>query len=219
VAFRLPPGGTEQLVAYDGAAARYTPLRAPRPLAARHAALVLAPALALRALALRPRGVCLNQPPGAAGPPAAPGPAAAQQLAGGGLDAAAGVAGDGGGGLSLAVRQDAAPAAEQAGSVSSQQPAGSRLLAAEASAGGGWKSVTAAPPDAAEVPFCGAAEAGADGAAAHAAGVAHGAGAAQVEGLSHGAEAGPPCPAARIPTAAELWAGYQTAQVSCAGPS
>lgn len=208
MAFRLPPGGAEQLIAYDAAAARYAPLCAPRPLAVRDAALVLAPALALRALALRPRGACLNQPLGAAGPPAAPGAAAAQQLAAGGPANGAEVAGDGGS-CAHAVRQGAAPLAEECRSASSQRPAGGSLLTAEASAGSSWEAVTGVPPDAREVAFCGGAEAGPDAAAAHAAGAAH------AEGLSHGAETGPPCSAARTPTAAELWAGYQTAQVGC----
>lgn len=208
MAFRLPPGGAEQLIAYDAAAARYAPLCAPRPLAVRDAALVLAPALALRALGLRPRGACLNQPLGAAGPPAAPGAAAAQQLAAGGPANGAEVAGDGGS-CAHAVRQSAALVAEECRSASSQRPAGGSLLTAEASAGSSWEAVTGVPPDAREVAFCGGAEAGPDAAAAHAAGAAH------AEGLSHGAETGAPCSAARTPTAAELWAGYQTAQVGC----
>lgn len=62
VAFRLAPGGAEQLVAYDEETACYTPLLLPRQLATGHAAVVLPAALALRALSLRPHGACLNAP-------------------------------------------------------------------------------------------------------------------------------------------------------------
>ena len=62
VTFRLAPGGAEQLVAYDKENACYTPLLLPRQLATGHAAVVLPPALALRALSLRPHGACLNAP-------------------------------------------------------------------------------------------------------------------------------------------------------------
>ena len=62
VTFRLAPGGAQQLAAYDEQTACYTPLRLPRQLATGHAAVVLPPALALRALSLRPHGACLNAP-------------------------------------------------------------------------------------------------------------------------------------------------------------
>ena len=48
VAFRLAPGGAEQLVAYDEETACYTPLLLPRQLATGHAGVVLPPALAPR---------------------------------------------------------------------------------------------------------------------------------------------------------------------------
>ena len=185
MSFHLPPGASVQLVAYDAALGAYVALQRPRPLAAVNAIVLPAP-LALRVVSLRPRGTCLNQ-----------------ALAG--MEQGAG-AGSG------SVPGPCEPCCQRAGDIELTQACeggrgaaaaapGSQPFTGHAAEQAPWsiRSTPAPPaPDAAA----------ARGTAAQAA-----AGAAGILPVSVPASAAAERPPERAPTAAELWAGYQAAQV------
>ena len=192
VSFRLPPDAAVQVVAYDAASGAYAALQRPRPLVAAHATVVLPAPLALRAVSLRPCGTCLNQ--------ALPG----LELGFGSITGAAAGAGS--------APAPCEPCCERAGDIELTQPCeGGQGSAAGAPARQpcmGHAAEQAAWPTTFGKPAAPASAGAAAYGAAYAA-----AGAAEALPVSVPASTAAQRPTERAPTAAELWAGYQAAQV------
>lgn len=187
VSFHLSPDAAVQLVAYDAALGAYAALQRPRALTAAHATITLPAQLALRAVSLRPRGMCLNQ-----------------ALPGLGLEAVS-ESGSGPGAGSECVPSLCEPRCQRGGDVeltrarergqdAAPGASGSPPYGGHAAEHAAWS--TCSPP-----------------AAPASAAVCAAVGAAEILPVSVSALAGSRRPTERAPSAAELWAGYQAAQV------